>query len=190
MWLAYANAIGQALPQAHIVHDRFHISQHLNAAVDKVRRQENKVLNKAGDERLKGSKYLWLSNEENLGDEARERFEHLKHADLKAARAWAIKELFKQFWTYTYAGCAKRHFEQWYSWAIRSRLEPIKEKARMIKNHLPNLLNYFKHPISNAVAEGLNSKIQTVKANARGYRSFDGFRNSILFYCGGLDMAP
>jgi transposase len=190
MWLAYANAIGQALPQAHIVHDRFHISQHLNEAVDKVRRQENKVLNKAGDERLKGSKYLWLSNEENLGEEARERFEHLKHADLKAARAWAIKELFKQFWTYTYAGCAKRHFEQWYSWAIRSRLEPIKEKARMIKNHLPNLLNYFKHPISNAVAEGLNSKIQTVKANARGYRSFDGFRNSILFYCGGLDMAP
>ena len=32
--------------------------------------------------------------------------------------------------------------------------------------------------------------IQTVKANARGYRSFDGFKNSILFYCGGLDMTP
>jgi hypothetical protein len=60
----------------------------------------------------------------------------------------------------------------------------------MIKNHLPNLLNYFKHPISNAVTEGLNSKIQTVKANARGYRSFDGFRYSVLFYCGGLDMTP
>jgi len=59
----------------------------------------------------------------------------------------------------------------------------------MIKSHLPNMLTYFKHPISNVVAEGLNSKIQTVKSNARGYRSFDGFRNSILFYCGGLDMA-
>ena len=60
----------------------------------------------------------------------------------------------------------------------------------MIKTHLANILTYFKHRISNAAAEGLNSKIQTVKANARGYRSFAGFRNSILFYCGGLEMAP
>ena len=79
---------------------------------------------------------------------------------------------------------------KWYAWAIRCRLEPIKEKARMIKNHLSNILTYFNHRISNAVAGGLNSKIQTFKANARGYRSFDGFRNSILFYCGGLDMKP
>jgi transposase len=60
----------------------------------------------------------------------------------------------------------------------------------MIKNYLLNILTYFKHQISNAVAEGLNSKIQTIKANARGYRSFEGFRHSILFYCGGLDMRP
>ena len=69
-------------------------------------------------------------------------------------------------------------------------LEAIKERARMIKNNLPSILTYFKHRISNAAAEGLNSEIQTVKANTRGYRSFDGFRNSILFYCGGLDMTP
>ena len=60
----------------------------------------------------------------------------------------------------------------------------------MIKNHLPNILTYFKHRISNTAAEGLNSKIQTVKANAKGYHSFDGCRNSILFYLGGLDMTP
>ncbi|MBL1260799.1 MAG: transposase [Thiotrichaceae bacterium] len=114
----------------------------------------------------------------------------LKKTDLKVARAWAIKELFRDFWSYTYAGCAKRHFNQWYSWAIRSRLEPIKEKSRMIKNHILNILTYFKHAITNAVAEGLNSKIQTVKSNARGYRSFKGFRNSILFYCGRLEMVP
>ncbi|NOY72245.1 MAG: transposase [Gammaproteobacteria bacterium] len=60
----------------------------------------------------------------------------------------------------------------------------------MIKSHLSNLLTYFQHPISHAVAEGLNSRIQTVKSNARGCRSFDGFKNSILFYCGGLQMAP
>jgi len=190
MWKAYANAVEEKLPQAVIVHDKFHISQHLNKAVDQVRRQENKALIAQGDGRLKGSKFSWLSNEENVKEKFVERFNTLKHSDLKVARAWAIKELFRDFWSYTYAGCAKRHFNRWYSWAIRSRLEPIKAKARMIKNHLPNILTYFKYPISNAVAEGLNSKIQTVKANARGYRSFSGFRNSILFYCGGLDMAP
>ena len=61
-----------------------------------------------------------------------------------------------RFWDHRYAGWAKRHFDKWYAWAIRSRLEPIKKKARMIKNHLPSILTYFKHQISNAVAEGLN----------------------------------
>ena len=190
MWLAFANAVNEKLPHAAIVHDRFHISKHLNEAVDKVRRRENRQLLKQGDERLKGSKYWWLSNPENQADAFTETFDSLKNSELKVARAWAIKEMFRDFWTYNTAGWAKRHFDKWYSWAIRSRLEPIKEKAKMLKSHLPNLLTYFKHPISNAVAEGLNSKIQTVKANARGYRSFEGFRNSILFYCGGLDLEP
>lgn len=190
MWPAYANAVEDHLPDAMIVHDRFHISQHLNEAVDKVRRQENKSLLEEGDERLKGSKYLWLTNTENLANDDRERFEQLKKIDLKISRAWALKEMFKHFWDYNYAAYAKRYFDDWYAWAIRSQLEPIKEKARMLKRHLENLLNYFRCPISNAVTEGLNSKIQTVKANARGFRSFDGFRNSILFYCGGLEMQP
>ena len=190
MWKAFANAVGETLPQADIVHDRFHISQHLNEAVDKVRRQENKMLIKQGDHRLVGTKFSWLVNEERISEEFAAQFEGLKCSDLKVSRAWAIKELFRSFWSYTYAGWAKHHFKKWYAWAIRSRLEPIKEKARMIKKHLPNILTYFKHRISNAVAEGLNSKIQTIKANARGYRSFEGFRNSILFYCGGLDMQP
>ena len=190
MWKAYDNAVTKVLPNADIVHDRFHISQHLNQAVDKVRRQENKVLFEQGDNRLVGTKYSWVANEENVKEQFVEQFNQLKHSDLKVARAWAIKELFRDFWTYHYAGCAKRHFDKGYSWAIRSRLEPIKAVARMIKKHLPNILTYFKHFISNGVAEGLNSKIQTVKSNARGYRSFNGFRNSILFYCGGLNMTP
>lgn len=190
MWKAFANAITDKMPQADIVHDRFHISQHLNNAVDKVRRQENKVLAEQDDHRLKGTKFQWLCNEENLNDKVIDSFRTLRHSDLKVSRAWAIKESFRGFWDYKSGAWAEKYFRRWYAWAIRSRLTPMKEKARMIKAHLPNILTYFKHGISNAVAEGLNSKIQTVKSNARGYRSFEGFRNSILFYCGGLDMAP
>jgi len=130
MWKAYANAVSAKLPGAVIVHDRFHVSQHLNEAVDKVRRQENKQLIEQGDHRLKGSKYLWVSNENNIKEDFRETFEQLKHTDLKVARAWAIKELFRGFWAYTYAGCAKRHFDSWYSWAIRSRLKKGKQESR------------------------------------------------------------
>jgi transposase len=185
---AYANAVDEQLPQADIIHDRFHISQHLNNAVNKVYHQENKNLFQQGDNHLVGIKFSWLTNEENLKEELTEQFNKLKNVDLKVSRTWAIKELLRHYWTYTYAGWAERHFYKWYSWAIRSRLELIKKEAQMIKNHLPNILTHFKHQISNAVAEGLNSKIQTIKVNARGYRSFDGFRISIQFYCGGLDM--
>lgn len=190
MWKAYANAVEGLLPRAVIVHDRFHISQHLNQAVDQVRRAENKQLASEGDNRLKGSKHLWLYNDENVKASHSEQFERLKSSNLKVARAWALKEHFRPFWDYRSKGCAKRYLERWYSWAIRSRLDPVKKVARMLKAHTEGLLNYFDHRISNAAAEGLNSKIQTVKSNARGYRSFEGFRTSILFYCGKLDMQP
>jgi len=94
---------------------------------------------------LKGTKFSSLANEENVSEKFVEHFNTMKHSDLKVARAWAIKELFRDFWSYTYAGCAERHVKKWYSWASLSRLEPIKAKARMIKSHLPNILTYFKH---------------------------------------------
>lgn len=190
MWPAFTHAVEQKLSQAAIVHDKFHISKHLNEAVDQIRRQENKALIAQGDGRLKGTKFSWLCNEENVSERASESFGVLKNSDLKVARAWAIKENFRSFWSYKTRGWASNFFDNWYSWAVRSKLKPIKEKAKMLKKHLPNLLTYFQHRISNAAAEGLNSKIQTIKSNARGYRSFTGFRNSILFYCGKLDMAP
>ena len=60
----------------------------------------------------------------------------------------------------------------------------------MIKKHFENIITYLKHPITNAVSEGLNSKIQTLKANARGFRNFANYRTRILFYCGKLDLYP
>ena len=60
----------------------------------------------------------------------------------------------------------------------------------MLKKHLANILTYFDHSISNAAVEGLNSKIQMTKSNVRDYRSFKGFRVSILFHCGTLKMEP
>lgn len=190
MWHPYIASIQAYLPQAQIVHDKFHISQHLNKAVDQVRRQEHKALMKAGDERLKGTRQLWLYNPDHLSEKRWLQLKPLKELDLKTARAWAIKEHFAWFWEYRYAGAARTFFTHWYNWAVRSQLPPVRAVAKMLKTHLANILTYFRHRITNAVSEGLNSRIQSIKTAARGFRSFANYRTRILFFCGKLDLAP
>jgi len=190
MWPAFANTIETNVPQAEIVHDRFHISKHLNDAVDKVRRREHNVLTKADDDRLKGTKQSWLFNPENMSDERWIEFDALKDQELKTSRAWAIKEQFRWFWEYRYAGNARKFFKRWYGWATHSRLKPIIKVAKMLKRHLENTLTYFRHGITNAMSEGFNSRIQSIKSQARGFRAFKNYRTRILFYCGKLNLLP
>jgi transposase len=177
-------------PQALIVHDKFHVSSLLNEAVNQVRRREHRELQKQGDQRLTGSKQLWLYHPANLSDQRFAAFQDLLKENLKTARAWLHKENFRGFWEQPGHWAAEGYFRRWYASAIRSRLEPIKKVARTLKAHLAELLNYFIYPITNAVTEGLNSKIQQLKASARGFRSFQNYRTRILFFCGKLDLLP
>lgn len=190
MWPAYENSARAALPHAVVVHDKFHVSKHLNEAVDKVRKAEHRKLMAEGDETLKGSKYEWLRGFEDLRRSEAATFRTLHKLNLKTSRAWSFKESFAGFWQYQYAGAAKRFFEQWSAAAMRSDLEPLKQVVRMLRTHLEELLNYIAHPITNAASEGFNSLIQNIKTNARGLPNFDKLRIRILFYCGKLDMLP
>jgi transposase len=190
MWDAFITSAKTNAPQADIVHDKFHISKYLNEAVDKVRRVEHRALMKGDDETLKGAKYLFLKNPENMSDSEKERFKALRMDKLKSGRAWSIKEMFSEFWTYSYQGSAEKFFQRWYWWATHSRLKPMIDVAKLMKRHLPNILTYLRHLITNAMMEGFNSKIQTIKANARGYRNFGNYRVAILFYCGKLELYP
>ena len=190
MWEPFIQSIEQAVPEADIVHDKFHVSKYLGEAVDKVRRQEHKELLAQGDETLKGTRQLWLYNPQNFSSEQRKEFAELKDQQLKVARAWAAKELFSRFWTYQEEGWARRFFKGWFGWVSRSRLKPMSDVAWLLKRHLDHLLTYLKHHITNAVTEGLNSKIQSIKSAARGFRSFKNYRTRILFFCGKLDLYP
>jgi len=115
----------------------------------------------------------------------------LKGTILKTARAWAIKETAAELWDFTSWSRAKRAWLRWYGWAIRSRLEPVKKVARMVKSHLVGILNAVVTGITNAMAEGgINSAIQRIKYNARGYRNRANFRTAIYFHLGGLDLYP
>jgi transposase len=190
MWEPFIQTIRQQVPDADIVHDKFHVSKYLGEAVDKVRRQEHKELMAQGDETLKGTRQLWLYNPQNFSPDQAEAFSALKDLQLKVARAWAAKELFSKFWEYQEEGWARRFFKDWFGWVSRSRLKPVVEVAQMLKRHLANLLTYLKHHITNAVTEGLNSKIQSLKAAARGFRNFRNYRIRILFFCGKLNLYP
>ena len=118
------------------------------------------------------------------------RFQFATKEHSPTARGWAIKEMFRDFWEYTYPKSAEKFFTRWYGWAIRSRLKPMKDAATMLKRRFANLMTYFQHPITNAMSESLNAKIQWVKYTAHGFRSRDGFRKAIYFHCGGLDLYP
>lgn len=190
MWQAFETSTRKNVPNARIVYDRFHISKYLGEAVDKVRRAEHKGLMKVGDERLKGARYSLLFNPENLTEEKDDQLNAIVKSTLKTGRAWQLKELFRYFWEETDAVGGRAFFERWYSWAIRSRLEPIKKVARMLKGRLERILTWFTSPISNSTSEGFNSRIQAIKSAARGFRIFEHYRIRILFFCGKLDLKP
>jgi transposase len=190
MWEAFMTASKNNAPQADIVHDKFHTVAYLTKAVDNVRRKENKNMLKIGDETLKGSKYLWLTNPDNFKPEEKSAFRHFALDELKVGKAWSIKEAFQHFWDYSYQGSAQSFFKRWYFWATHCHLKPMIEAAKTLKRHLVGLLAYLKHHITNAVTEGLNSKIQIIKSNARGFRNFNNYRAAILFHCGKLSLYP
>ena len=102
MWGPYLNAVTKALPDADIVHDKFHVAKHMGEAVDKVRKVENKVLNKAGISDLKGTKYLWLTRPSHWTETQKGMFQELRGKQLKAGKAWSIKETFSSLWDYVY----------------------------------------------------------------------------------------
>jgi transposase len=192
MWEPFAASARTHLTDADtkIVFDRYHLMTYLTKAVDTVRKQENKALAAAGDNSLAGSKYLWLYSAENLPARHQDRFAALRAGDLKTARAWAIKESLRHFWSYKRRGWGAKHFARWYFWATHSRLQPIIDAAKTLKRHEAGLMSYFTHRITNAGAEGLNSRIQAIKVSARGYRNREHFKTAIYFHLGGLQLYP
>lgn len=193
MWEPYIGATRDRLPdgEARIVFDRFHIMREMTKAVDTVRKQEHREFLRAGeDSPLIGTKYVWLFSDERRPEYHAETFATLQTLNLKVGRAWAIKEALRTLWTYRQTAAVKRFFKDWYGWAVRSRLEPVKKVAATLKRHLDGVLRFVTHPITNGVAEGLNSKIMSIKRKAGGFRNPANFTTAIYFHCGGLDLYP
>lgn len=192
MWDPYIAAVRKEIPggEDKIVFDKFHVLGQVSAAVDAVRRQENKALVKEGDDTLKGTRYLWLWAPEHIPEWRRCEFEALQMKDLKVGRAWAIKENLRQLWTCGSEEEAASFFQHWYGWARRSRLAPVVKAAGTLKHYLGGVLRSVSHRVTNACIEGINSKIETLKKMACGFRNREHFKTAIYFHCGGLSLYP
>lgn len=192
MSTSYISAVENAWEngRSKIVFDRFHLMKYIGEAVDQVRKQEHRALNEKGHSILTGTRYIWLYAGENLPERYWNQFRQLKDSDLKTARAWAIKENIRHLWDYKSLAWAEKYWKKWYFWATHSQLEPIKKAAKTLKNHLYGIMNFFGHRISNAGAEGINSRIQMLWNAACGFRNKKRMRIVILFHLGGLDLYP
>lgn len=190
MWQPFTTAARTAMPEADLVYDRFHLSEHLNAAVDKTRRQEHKRLVGAGDERLKQTRYLWLRAPEGLSDKQHAQLEALCQSGLETAAVWRLKEAFRGFFASPSEETATEFFQSWCDRVTQLGNRHLSKVAAMFKEHWSGLIAYLRHRVSNGLAESVNGRIQQLKTKARGFRNCFGFRRAILFHLGQLDLYP
>lgn len=184
MSLGFKKGIREQFPQSATIIDKFHVIKHANEAVDKVRREEAK-----SNVILKNTKYIWLKNDENLTENQRNRKLTLQKLHLKTARAYSMRVELQDIYDTSFSKeVARIRLEKLCSWMIRSRLEPMKKLAIMLRDHNEEILNYFSNRYTNAILEGMNSIIQNIKCRARGFRNDEYFKTMIYLVCGKLNL--
>jgi transposase len=191
MWKPYLNVLKQRAGQALHVLDRFHITMHLNQAVDEVRRTEIGQLRAAASERaahLKKMRWKLLRRGSRVRGRARAKLNALVQSKLATGRAWMLKEAFQQFWCYRSVTWAGYFLSVWTERALRSRLEPMRKVARMLRKHDELLMNWFraKGELSSGAVEGLNNKIRVVTRRSYGFRTYKAMEIALYHTLGRL----
>ncbi len=175
MWKPYLKVIREKCSQAVHILDRFHIVAKMNDALDHVRAEEARKLKAAGQPMvLHKTRWCLLKREENLTESQCLRLGDLLRANLKTVRAYLLKEQFQQFWTYLSPAWAGKFLDAWCRQTMRSRIDPMKKIARMLRSHRPLILNYFKARgvISNGIVEGFNNKAKLTMRKSYGFRTY------------------
>ena len=145
MWQPYLTVIAERAGQAMHVLDRYHVMAKMNKAIDEVRAAEAKRLKADGYEPvLKHSRWVLLKRPENLTEKQTVKLKELLRYNLKAVRAYLLREEFQRFWEYRSAYWAGRFLQDWCAKVMRSRIEPMKKVARMLRSHQELLLNWFR----------------------------------------------
>jgi transposase len=189
MWKPYLRVIAKKAGQAVHILDRFHIMAHLSKAIDEVRAQETKELKEKGYEPiLSKTRWLLLKRPEHLTEKQETRLADLVRYNLKSIRSYLLKEEFQLLWSYTAPYWAGRFLDTWCTKTMRSKIEPMKKVARMLRRHRSLLLNWFraKGQLSSAVVEGFNNKAKLTTRKAFGFRTYHAMEIALYHALGAL----
>jgi transposase len=181
---AFIKGIKEALPNAEITFDPFHLIQLMNDALGKVRAEEARLF----PELLHGSRYAFLKNPENLTEKQDETLTKLSRYRLKTAKAYLIKLALQDVYFAPTREDAVALLKSWYNWAIRCQIEQVKKVARTVKDHWNGILAWFDSKLSNGFLEAVNGLIQAAKRRARGYRSTKNLINMAYLIAAKLDF--
>jgi len=189
MWKPYLRVVAEKAGQALHILDRFHIMSKVGKAIDKVRAQEVKKIKARGETPvLTHSRWCFLKRPENLTDKQAVKLKDLLSLNLRTVRAYLLKEDLQRFWTYNTPGWAGRFLDDWCTRTMRSRIPPMKKIARMLRNHRPLLLNWFrvKDRVALGAVEGFNNKAKLVTKKAYGFRNYEVIKIALYHTLGKL----
>ena len=182
---AFIKGVTDNLPKARITFDKFHVVAHASAAVDQMRRLEQRT-----DPSLKGLRWTLLKDRDRLSDQGRADLDALiaRAATKRTARAWLYREHLRDILDRKQINVASAMLKQWCTNVLRSKVEPMKDVARMIRKHFDGIVAWAQTRQTNGFIEALNGLFQAAKRKARGYTRFETMRTVLFLIAGKLDF--
>ncbi len=183
---AFIKGVTNYLPNAQITFDKFHVIAHANEAVDATRRIEQKH-----DPSLKGLRWKLLKDRESLSPDARADLDAFvsQVATKRTARAWLYKEQLREILERKQVNVVRGMLTQWATNVMRSKVEPMKAVAKMIRSHLNGIVAWTQTRQTNGFLEAINGLFQAAKRKARGYGNFSTIRTVVFLIAGKLDFS-
>ncbi len=183
---AYMKGVAEHLPNAQITFDKFHVIAHASKALDQTRRIEQRA-----NPQLKGMRWALLKNPERLGPEQRAQLNALiaQAPGKRTARAWMYREQLRNILNRKQVNVVRAMLRQWCANVNRSKVEPMKAVARMIRKHLEGIVAWARTRQTNGFIEALNGLFQAAKRKARGYGTFQTIRTVFFLIAGKLDFS-
>ena len=182
---AFIKGVSQELPNARITFDKFHVVWHASVAVDKMRRLEQRT-----DASLKGMRWSLLKDRSKLKPEAAADLDALiaKMTTVRTARAWLYKEQLREILDRKQINVVRGMLEHWCTCVMRSKVEPMKEVAALVRRHLEGIVAWAQTRQTNGFLEAINGLFQATKRRARGFTRLSTIKTVIFLIAGRLDF--
>ncbi len=187
----YIKAVGEHLPNATIIFDRFHVQRLVSDAVDAVRREQLRELRGTPEGKaLFHSRFSLLRNPESQSETDRQRLVRIARHNDKLYRAYRLKVDFAAIFALRQTKRAEAALRKWLAWASRSKLKPFVRVAKTIRKYFRGILAYFRTRLTNGVVEGKNNRLRVISRRAYGHHSPEALISLLYLCCGGIQIDP